>query len=289
MKGWLITNKYFISNSLLTLSDLFLNAAKKLNIELINYNNIEVLSILSKNNYKRPDFVLFWDKDVKLALYLESEGIKVFNSSNAIRICDDKALTYLHLRNKNIKVPKTIFSPLVYYKDIDKDDEFIDFVISHLKFPFVFKECIGSFGKQVFLVKTKEELKEKIRKANVWPFEAQEFIDTSFGRDLRVYVVGDKVLGGMKRISKNGDFRANIELGSEGHPYDLNENEISLALKSVKELKLDFAGVDILFGKNEEPILCEVNSNAFFIEFDRTLGVHVEDNILNHIVSTINK
>lgn len=287
MNAWLIINKYHVSNSFYDLEKLLLESAKKHNIDLTVYNNVEIMKAMSNIEYVKPDFVLFWDKDVKLAKYIESEGIKIFNSSDSIRLCDDKSLTYLHLRNKCIKMPKTIFSPLLYYHEIYEDKEFVDFVIEHIGFPFIFKECFGSFGKQVYLVNNKEEFIERIKQSTTWPFEIQEFIKTSFGRDLRVYVVGDKAIGGMQRVNDSGDFRANIEIGGVGKKFDLSIEHEELAIKVTKALNLDFAGVDILFGENDEPILCEVNSNAYFISFDKVLGVKVEDYIFDHILNSI--
>ena len=287
MNGWLIKNKYYVSDNFLKLENLIISSAKKLGIKLNVYTNIEALQLITDSKYIKPNFVLFWDKDVKLAKLIESEGIKVFNSSNSIRVCDDKSLTYLYLRNTGIKMPKTVFSPLIYYHDIYKDEEYISFIEKEFKYPFVFKECYGSFGQQVYLINNKEELVSHIRKVDVWPFEIQEFIKSSFGRDVRIYVVGDKVLGGMKRLNKNGDFRANIEIGSVGEKYDLTKDFVDIALKAVRTLGLNFAGVDILFGENDEPVLCEVNSNAYFISFNKILGINVEDYILNYIIDNI--
>ena len=287
MKGWLITNKYYVSSNLLVLKDILIESSKRFDIDLTCYNNIEILNVLSDSNYKKPDFVLFWDKDVKLASYLESENIRVFNRSDSIKNCDDKSLTYLKLRNKNIKMPKTIFSPLMYYHDIYKDEEYIDYILNNLSFPFVYKECYGSFGKQVYLINDKNELIDRIKKSDTWPFEMQELVKSSFGKDIRVYVVGNEIVGGMKRINKNGDFRANLEIGGVSEKCNLNDRQAKMALTVVSELKLDFAGVDILFGENEEPVLCEVNSNAFFIGFNKTLNLNVADYIFKHILKTL--
>lgn len=287
MKAWIITNKYFISESFNHLKKLFFEAALKYNVKLTEYNNLNIIKVLSKNNYEKPDFVLFWDKDIKLANYLEGEGLKVFNSSESIRVCDDKSLTYLKLYNKDIKLPKTIFSPLLYYHDITEDNEYIDFIIDKLHFPFVFKECFGSFGQQVSLVNNRNEFIEKIKSVNVWPFVMQEFIKSSFGRDLRVYVVGNEVKAVMKRENKNGDFRANIEIGSRGTLYNANDKQKEMAIKVVKELGLDFGGIDLLFGENDEPIFCEANSNAYFNELNKIANINVEDYIFEHILNKI--
>lgn len=281
---WFITNKYFVSDSFVDMKKLIFLSAKKHNIEILEYNNVDIINILSKPNFTKPDFVLFWDKDVKLAKYIENMGIKVYNNSESIKVCDDKSLTYISLKNKNIKMPKTIFSPLLYFHNIYEENEFLDFAMSHLQFPFVFKECFGSFGKQVFLVNNKTELIEHIKQIDGRPFIMQEFIKSSFGKDLRVYVVGDKIIGAMLRENKNGDFRANIEIGGIGKIYNLNQSQEKMALDVVKELNLSFAGVDLLFGENNEPILCEVNSNAYFTHFNKILNTNVADYIFDYIL-----
>lgn len=283
MNGWLVINKYHISDSFTSLVDLLLDSARNNHIDLNVIDNIDILNLLATKKYIKPDFVLFWDKDIKLAKYLETEDIKVFNSSDSIRICDDKSLTYLYLRNAGIKMPKTIFSPLIYFHNLYEDKEFMSFIFSHLKFPFVFKECFGSFGNQVYLIQNESELIEKIKICEKSPFEIQEFINTSFGRDLRIYVVGNDILGGMLRTNENGDFRANIEIGGKGKRYDLNQTHIDLVKNVISVLKLDFAGIDILFGESDEPILCEVNSNAYFISYNKTLNVNVADYIIKYI------
>lgn len=289
MKAWLITNKYYISESFISLKKAIYNSAKSHGIDIEEYNNIDIIKLISKSDYEKPSFVLFWDKDVKLASLLESDGIKVFNSSESIRLCDDKSLTFLKLRNIGIKLPKTFFSPLLYYHNMSESDEILDFIIKELGFPFVFKECFGSFGQQVSLVNNKNELLRKIKKADTWPYIMQEFIDSSFGKDLRIYVVGDECIASMKRENKSGDFRANIEVGSLGTAYEPNEKQKEVALKVVNALGLSFGGIDLLFGKDDDPIFCEANSNAYFNEIDRVSNIKVEDYIFDHILNIINK
>lgn len=287
MKAWLITNKYYISDSFLNLKKQLVDAANKKGIELIEYNNVDIVKYIFNSNYVKPDFVLFWDKDIKLASLLESDGIKVFNSSESIRLCDDKSLTYLKLKNKGIKQPKTFFSPLLYYHNLSENNDILNFIINELGLPFVFKECFGSFGKQVSLVNSKSELIEKIKNVDTWPYIMQEFVTSSFGKDLRIYVVGDSVVASMKRENISGDFRANIEVGSRGTIYNPSDEQKKLVKKVVKELGLSFGGIDLLFGKDNEPIFCEANSNAYFNEINKVTNVKVEDYIFDYILKNI--
>lgn len=287
MKAWLVKNKYLVSENFTKLEEIILKSAKEHKVDITVYNNIEIINVLSEKNYEKPDFVLFWDKDVKLASFIESQDIKIFNSSTAIKTCDDKSLTYLALINADIMMPKTIFSPLIYYHSLSDESDFIDFVEKHLNYPFVYKECVGSFGMQVYLVNDRDEFIKRIINSGINPFICQEYIMTSKGRDLRLYVVGDEVVGTMKRENKNGDFRANIELGGIGTKYEANDRQKALAIKAVKTLDLDFAGVDILFGKDDEPLLCEVNSNAYFVGFNETTGLNVADKIFEYILKKV--
>ena len=91
----------------------------------------------------------------------------------------------------------------------------------------------------------------------------------------------------MERYSENGDFRANITNGGSMKPYEPKEAQVELARKVMRTLGLDFAGVDILFGEEEEPILCEVNSNAHFKNIYDCTGINVADAIISYILEQL--
>ena len=71
--------------------------AESLGLSLRLTGNAELCPVGSEALKDRPDFVLFWDKDVRLAFQLERLGIPVFNSAKSIALCDDKTLTWLAL------------------------------------------------------------------------------------------------------------------------------------------------------------------------------------------------
>ena len=68
-----------------------------------------------------------------------------------------------------------------------------------------------------------------------------------------------------------------------------NEGEVIYNIngKIVKELGLSFGGIDLLFGKDNEPIFCEANSNAYFNEINKVTNVKVEDYIFDYILKNI--
>ena len=113
----------------------------------------------------------------------------------------------------------------------------------------------------------KKQLKQLVTMAELtkksYDIILQEFIKDTWGKDLRVFVVNDKVVGCMMRQATDDDFRANITRGGEGFPYEVNEQIEWLSSESSKALGLDIAGVDLLF-QNGGYKICEVNSNPGF-------------------------
>lgn len=286
MTGWLVVNEFLQSNKFNEIHDWLREAAKKQEIELFLKTNAELLIDLSStgsNLYRVVDFVLFWDKDVKLAKHLEQLGYPVFNSSEAIEICDDKALTHLKLMPVGIPMPRTIIAPKTFdnigYTNLD----FLTETAERVGFPMVVKECFGSFGQQVYLVATMEELTERMLKIGTKPVLFQQFISSSRGKDIRLQVVGDEVIASMYRYSENGDFRANLTIGGKMKPYQPTKEQCELAITCCKIIGLDFAGVDLLFGEEDELIVCEVNSNAHFKNIFDCTGVNAADAIITHI------
>ena len=291
MVGWLVVNEFLQSNKFNEIHAWLLEASKKQQIDLELKTNAELLIDISskwetKSN-QEVDFVLFWDKDVRLAYYLEQRGYRVFNSSKAIALCDDKSLTHLKLMKEGIPMPRTIIAPMTFDTIGYTKLGFLSEVEYRLGFPLVIKECFGSFGQQVYLAKNHEELKEKVLQLGTKPILFQEFIKSSFGKDLRLQVVGNKVITSIYRYSEHGDFRANLSIGGKMKAYVPSKEQCDLALRCCDILGLDFAGIDLLFGENEKPIVCEVNSNAHFKNIFDCTGVNAADAIITHIKEVV--
>lgn len=287
--GWLVVNRFLQTNKFTDLYDRLKKGAEQAGLGLFVKTGCDLLNETSSGFLKeqeKPDFALFWDKDVRLAKGLESMGIRVFNSAKSIEICDDKSLTHQALAGV-VPMPKTIMAPMTYEGVGYTDLSFVEIVGEALGFPMVIKECFGSFGAQVYLVHTLQEAKEKAKSLAGTPFLFQECIATSFGRDVRLQVVGGRVIAAMLRYSETGDFRAGITSGGTMKTYEPTNRQTELAVKVCKTLGLDFAGVDFLFGKNDEPILCEVNSNAHFKNLYDCTGVDAAAAIMEHIADKL--
>lgn len=282
MYGWIIVNGFLYTSKFSELTDLFMEAAKEHNIDLFVKTNSECfLGMFELSTEKKPDFVLFWDKDILLAKYLATCGIPVYNPAEGIEICDDKRKTALALSMHGLPQPLTFPAPMTYENIGFPQLDFLSQIQSKLHFPIIVKEAFGSFGQQVYLAKDHKELCALTKKLETVPFLYQQFIRESSGRDIRLQVVGDEVVAAMERTSET-DFRANISNGGTMKAYQPDQEAVTLAVKACHAVKCDFAGVDLLFG-SDGYLVCEVNSNAHFKNLLDCTGVNTAWYILQYI------
>lgn len=286
MLGWLVVNGFLKSENFDGVYSFLLSAAEKYDVKLeIKYSS-EMVFPVGEKFISLPDFVLFWDKDVYLASRLENFGIPVFNSAESIKNTDNKILTSLCLAESGIPIPKTIVSPKTFEKTGYNNMTFLDSAADIIGFPMVIKEAFGSFGKQVYLANNISEAQKIIKSLGYKDFLMQEFIEESRGRDIRINVVGNKIITAMERYNPN-DFRSNIASGGTAENIIPTDYQKELAIKSCIALGLDFAGVDILFSDENEALVCEVNSNPHFKgAFDLT-GINLGDNIIEYIIKNL--
>ncbi len=277
MRGWLVVNGFLHRKKFDELTALFCESAKRQGIALDVKKNSELITPFEGI----PDFVLFWDKDILLAQRLECAGVRVCNQSQAIRICDDKRQTHLALERAGLPVPETIFAPMTYANIGFTDWDFLIRAEETLGFPMVVKEAYGSFGEQVWLAHDRNQLVDIVRRCSATEILFQQFIAESRGKDIRLQVVGGRVIGAMYRYSDK-DFRANISSGGHMRAYEPSEEECALSVRAAQAVGADFAGVDLLFGR-DGPIVCEVNSNAHFKNLMDCTGVNTADAIFAHI------
>lgn len=216
------------------------------------------------------DFCVYLDKDKYAPRVLEKKGMRLFNCAEAVEICDDKALTHIALAGI-VPMPETLFAPLCYKERAHTGGA--KAIGEKLGYPVVVKECYGSLGKQVYLARDGRELAALQRRLKLRPHLYQKFIPESAGRDLRVICVGGKPVACMERIS-GGDFRSNLGSGGKGIARAVPAEAAEICAKTCSALRLDYCGIDLLFGK-EGLMLCEVNSNAFFGGIERATGINV--------------
>ena len=285
MKAWLVVNSFMDNQKFIKLYELLSVAFKKQNVSLEIKKASDISLQVGAKILNKPDFAIFWDKDIYLAERLEKEGVRLFNSSRAILLCDNKILMYQELANKDIKIPRTFIAPKTFEGLNYSKRDFLNNVIKEIGFPIVVKEAYGSFGEQVYLANDIDSLSRIVDQIGYKDFLMQEFIASSKGKDIRINVVGNKAVVSMLRENDN-DFRSNISSGGHGEKYEPKPEYLDLAVKAAQALGLDFAGVDVLFGK-DGPIICEVNSNPQFASTLKATGVNLADYIAEYILNNL--
>lgn len=286
MYAWLVVNGFIHSEKFRQIFEQLVQAAQKRGCLLEIKTNTQLLPelVIGKQMVlpgRRPEFVIFWDKDIRLARLLEKMGLRLFNSAGSIEICDDKAAAFLELMNKNIRMPGTVIAPKTFQAQGFPQLDFLPDIERQLGYPMIVKECYGSFGQQVWLVQNRNELLKQLGFIKNRPCLFQEYVQSSRGHDIRIQMVGRKAVAAMHRYNDN-DFRANITNGGSMEPYEPDAAQLLMAQAVMQAIGLDFAGVDILFGENKEPVLCEVNSNAHFVNISKCTGIDVADAIVGY-------
>ena len=271
----------------------FIEEAEKLGIELdvfsparfeIVVNQDEAYSIfLDGKPLERPDFVIprmgSGTTYFALALIRQFERLNIpcINGSIAIEMVKDKLYSQQVLAYKKLPVPKTMLMKF----PVD-----IDLIKEQFVFPLVVKTISGSLGRGVFMLDHQKQMEDWIRiveLANVnMNIIVQEMIEDSKGRDLRVFVVGGRVVGCMMRKAKEDDFRANYSARGSVENYPISPLIETVALKAAEVLGLDVAGVDLLFD-NERFKICEVNSSPMFKGLESCSEVNIPKIIFEYL------
>lgn len=283
---WIIYNGSLVNEKFRDQAELIQEAAERARVSASIFKNYEVLMDVTTPTDSLPDFVVFLDKDIVLATYLKSLGIPIFNDPEVIERCDNKTKQAIVLAHDQIPMPRTILAPKVYPKFTIRESGYYERVLNELGLPMVIKEARGSFGMNVYLIETEKQYYEKVDELRGVDFLFQEFIATSRGRDIRVNVVGQKVIAAMYRHSET-DFRANITNGGVAEIVELTDEQVDIALRAAKSVGADFAGVDLLFGQEEQPLVCEVNAAAHIRNIYNVTGINVADAMIAYILEVI--
>lgn len=287
--GWLIVNSYYNPAKFNSLYRVLEESAEKAGLHFSRWTSEARPTVVgSKAREPKPSFVLFWDKDIQLAKAMELSGLRLFNSAESIALADDKMETALKLAAAGLPIPDTIPAPTCF-PGCRRNPASAENAARILGWPLVIKENKGSFGAQVYLANNKEEAAKILQHIGEHDCLFQKFIRDSSGRDLRVTVVGGKAICAMERQSASKqEFRSNIGAGGTASAKALTPLEEKLAVDAAAALGLDFAGVDILYGKDEnERYICEVNSNPQLQSTIDTCGINPATNIMWHIRSQI--
>lgn len=216
------------------------------------------------------------------AVVRQFEQMDVFsaNSSAGISNSRDKLRSLQILSRHQIGIPKTTFVK-------DKRDVLpaIDRVGGA---PVIIKLLEGTQGIGVLLaetVKSAEAIIELLhsQKQNVL---IQKFVVESKGRDIRAFVVGDRVVGAMRRVAQGQEFRSNVHRGGLTEPVTLDKTYMDTAVRAAQILGLKVAGVDLLESESG-PQVIEVNSSPGLEGIERCTQLDIAGSIIDYVAAQV--
>jgi len=303
------------------------NAARKMGeqLDLVSYNNVCFETETGKISLRGKDVndydVLFfrttgkhWEEVDLIINSISREGVVVIDplvrSGKPSYAC--KAWQMLKLKEAHIDVPKSVYGSLWYlYEVMARNSDSSERVFStgeaarqaqnqerilesgyKFSFPIILKGSGGDRGTRVFKANNLKELEKLVRKLRTSEtkegkrYMIQEYIEND--GDYRVLVLGEKVLGVMKRASADkGEFRNNYSAGGTVEIADLPVEIKKLAVKAAKVCGLAVAGVDVAFRDYDikKPVIWEVNKGPQFKGFMKATGIDVPAEIVKYLVS----
>ena len=207
----------------------------------------------------------------------ERLNVLTLPNSASIEASKDKMYASQILAQAGLPIPKTMLTRFPCKSET---------VEKQVGFPCVLKVVTGSHGKGVYLCENAKQFEDLSELVSSLDFKnsmiVQEYVQYSEGRDLRVIVIGGRVVGAMLRQSTDGSFKANISRGGEGTPYAVDDQMELLAIQTAKVLDLDIAGVDLLFHSDGYRI-CEANSSPGFKGFEEALGINIPQKVFDYV------
>ena len=206
----------------------------------------------------------------------ERLNVPTLPNSASIEASKDKMYANQILAQAGLPIPKTMLTRFPCKAEL------VEKVVG---FPCVLKVVTGSHGAGVYLCENAKQFEDLSELISSLDFKnsmiVQEYVQYSEGRDLRVIVIGGRVVGAMLRQSTDGSFKANISRGGEGTAFDVDDQMELLAIQTAKVLDLDIAGVDLLFHSDGYRI-CEANSSPGFKGFEKALGINIPQKIFDY-------
>ncbi|WP_141324168.1 RimK family alpha-L-glutamate ligase [Myxococcus sp. AB025B] len=210
--------------------------------------------------------------------HFEMMGVPVLNPQTSIARSRDKLRALQFLSRSGLDIPRTVMA---------HDRSNVKKLVQEVGgLPVIIKLIKGTQGVGVMIAHTLPEVQTILD--TFWDLGQeivlQEFVAESEGRDVRALVVGQRVVGAMRRRAKKGEFRSNIHRGGEGQAIELPAAYTEAAVRAAGIIGLEVAGVDMLEG-HAGPRLMEINSSPGFEGLEKATGRDIAGEIVEHALA----
>jgi RimK family alpha-L-glutamate ligase len=218
--------------------------------------------------------------------WIEEHGVPVMNSPRAIERAVDKFYTDALLHEAGVPTPETVVC-----ETVASAMEAVRAMLGREPGPsnaVVIKPIFGSMGHGLVHVSDPDvafrvtKSLEQLRSV----FYVQRAVDHG-GRDIRVFVVGGRVIGAIERRAPAGEWRTNIARGGTARAFELPSDWEQLALRAVAAMGAEYAGVDLLPSRQGPVFVLEVNAIPGWEGLQRATGLDVAGAVVEHLVSRV--
>lgn len=210
----------------------------------------------------------------------EQMGVFCLNTADAITASRDKLYSMQALSSHDVGLAPTAF--------VKNKKDILRAIQAMGGAPVIIKLLSGTQGIGVILAET-----DKVAEAIIETLSSaqqnvliQKFVSESKGRDIRAFVVGDRVVAAMRRVAAGQEFRSNVHRGGSTELVQLDEEYERTAVHAAQILNLKVAGVDMLEGK-DGPVIMEVNSSPGLEGIEAATGVDIADEIVQYMEQQI--
>lgn len=206
----------------------------------------------------------------------EQLGVFTLNSAQAISAARDKLRCSQMLSRRGLPIPATAF--------VRERPAVLSAIERVGGAPVVVKLLEGAQGVGVILADT-----PRVAEAIVQTLQSarqnvliQKFVKESHGRDIRAFVVGDRVVAAMRRIALDGEFRSNVHRGARAEPVEVDPESARMAVRAAQIMGLQVAGVDMV-ESDSGPQIIEVNSSPGLEGIETATGVDIAGAMVVHL------
>jgi len=220
-----------------------------------------------------------YENGIALLTHFETAGVPVANSGASIGLARDTWLTLLAFSKAGLRIPAT--ARLVSIRDLKIARKTIPGP------PWILKTFTGAMGIGTMLVREVDQLEALA--ATLWalhqPILMQEYLRSSQERisDIRALVIGERMIGAIRRAAPRGEFRSNVHRGGRPEAIELSRQEEKLALRAARAIGLGLAGIDWI-DTAEGPVFLEANATPGFQGFEGATGLDVAGEMIDYAV-----
>jgi ribosomal protein S6--L-glutamate ligase len=214
-------------------------------------------------------------KRVSMMEHLELSGTFVVNSTQACRRARDKYSTVYTLAKARLPISPTYITEMAHWA----------YRVSKGFKQVVYKPVLGSlgFGSMKFdnadLAFNAYTALERLGQ----PLYVQEYLE-KHGRDVRAFVLGERVIASIYRIAQPTEWKTNVAQGAQAEPIQLSPKLEKLAVEAAKALGLLYAGVDIL-KDGKKTVVLEVNGSPSWQGLQKATGVNVAEELVQYVMN----